>query len=500
MKTIIRVCCWGCNLLRNRAFFYWLIALFSAVIFWPTLRGSYAMDSIDRLIHIAQAPSLHDQITYVFQREDCHFMPLYLLLHVVFYNLFWLDPAAFHIIIILTFVLCGVTLMELVFELTHSRVAMALAGILFCWQTSYLKLLDIVCWPYLFTLLLILLALLSVYRYAKAGELKWVVLASLTTFLAPCNYSIGVPIGLWVGMFYFLCIPAEDRKSLNKTLKLLIPVFCSWLIGVGVYYSVTHPAQVFLERVPGQSLINFSYIAQAVWLTGKSLWSHGIALMTPYKGISLSLAYFLIIMAMIKRKHMSWRIALFFLIWSSGNYLFAYYARGNFGIRLINAEWYHFFPFAGLVAMYAVFAADILKDPELKRFRFKKAVVVVAVLAAIFYGYNQRQVVLNRPSAQSDLYTIGMEFRGLITKYFDETKQEKLTLSDHPVSLEGLYPWPKSLKLYAALFLPKALYERIIWGEETDGNFIYFWQANVNKYINALLTNLRIHSSLRNVS
>ncbi len=492
LKAIANKCRCRHSLLKNRTLFYWFIAVFSVVIFWPTLHGSYAMDSIDRLIHIAQSPTLQDQIAYSFQREDCHFMPLYLLLHVVFYNLFWLNPVPFHFLIIITFILCGLTLMKLIFELTSSRVTMVFAGILFCWQTSYLKLLDIVCWPYLFTLLLILLALLSVYRYTKTGHLRWVVLASFMAFLAPCSYSIGVPIGLWVVGFYFLCVPAENRKGFNKTLKILIPVFCSWLVGVWVYYSVTHPAQVFLERVPNQSLVNFSYITQAVWLTGKSLWSHGIPLMTSSKDLSLSLAYFLIIMAVIKRKSVSWRIVLFFFIWSVGNYLFAYYARGNFGARLINAEWYHFYPFTGLVAIYAVMAADIFKGQELKGFQFKKAVVVAAIFAAIFYGYNQRQIILNRPVAQNDLYAIGTEFRDLITRYFNETRQEKLILSDRPVSLEGLYPSAKSLKLYAALFLPKALYDKIIWGEETDKNFIYFWQTNENKYIIPLLTDSKL--------
>ncbi|MFH1363610.1 MAG: hypothetical protein ABIH45_05350 [Candidatus Omnitrophota bacterium] len=441
------------------------------------------MDSIDRLVTIANYDSFRDQVAYYFRREDCHFMPLYLLLHGIFYKLFWLNPAPFHVLIILTFILSGFTLMRLILELIDSWIAAMFSGVLFCWSTSYLRLMDIVCWPYLFTLLLILLAFLGVSMYAKTDRVGWNVLASLMAFLAPCMYAIGVPIGLWIAAFYFLCVPAENKGNLGKKLRGIVPVLSSWLFGASIYYSTVHPIDVFLGRVADQSIINFSYISQAAWLTLKSLWLYDIPLMTPFRELSLFLAYFLIIMALIRRRQVSWRIVSFFLVWSVVNYFFVYYVRGNFGSRLLNAEWYHFYPFVGFVAVYSVIVGDILKDRVWVGLRFKKSAGVIVLFVMAFYANIQQGIVLTSPPQNPDLYTIGAEFCDSLTGYLQETGKQRLVMSNHQVSLGGLNLAAKDMKLYTTLFLPGRLYEKIAWGQQTDVEFIFFLRSNKGKFL-----------------
>ena len=462
--------------------FLLLAVVYSIVIFMPTLAWTYLFDDIDNFYTITTLHNGFDAVNYILTPGYGHFIPLIRALYLFCFKYFWLNPAFFHALIILALILSGILLSGVLWELTASKIAAVFGGVLILWSTSYLDCMETAFAHTLFCLPVVLLALYGLCRYVKTNRRRWIVVSAAASFLAPCISAVGVLTGIWVLLFFTLCLPANTKKDLQKRPAILFPVLGSWCLSAGIFFVVVNPVHIILQEGNHQAIFDFPYFVGIGWLVFKSIILYSVPLVTSFEKLSLFIVIFLVLILIIKWQQSPKGALLFFFLWLIGNYMFVYYGRGSYGEMIVSTQRYHFYPSLGLAAICAVIMSVILKDRSLANLKIKTAVSILLFLLVALYATAQHNNVLKASCGKKDFFAIGLEFRKVVGDYLAKTHQDKVTIKNQEISLEYYDFLRKEFKQYAAIFLFPSDFDKITWGDRTDNAFIAFIKSNESQY------------------
>lgn len=462
---------------QQKSVLVWALGLTAIIIFSPTISWPYIYDDIDHLYAVTSVHNLTDFVRFLFLPHNGHVMMLSNAVYFLSFKIFWLNPAAFHWVIIFILLAVAYIFFILIFEFTKSWPAVALGGVLICWSTSYVfSSMQIVFAQFLFCLFLIFLALSGMYFYAKTNRKKWMRLSGLAAFGAPLVSASGILTGLWAVLFLWLCIPGEYKAGIKKKWQIFFPVILGWLVGSGILIFLVK----FYEN--GVFAFNPSYLLNAVGLSFTSLWLYSIPLVLPWEKASLFIGIFLIGMAIVKYRRMPWNIILFFFLWSIGNYLLIYYARGEYYEELISTERYHFLSSVSFPVIYALITASVFKDPELKNFRLNKILTFSIILFVAFLAHTQYNTVLRLSQNMPGLQPLGLEFNKAVGNYLEQAGVKKLQLKDREVGFGDIRFPNRPLKQYVSIFLFPGHYQEIAWGSEMDKGLVALITLSSRRY------------------
>lgn len=461
---------------KDRGVFLSLFIVFPFLIFSPSLQWSYLFDDIDNFYRITQIAGPADLAQYLVSSQEGHVLLLTRILYLLNYQLFWLDPLFYHIVIILGTVALSLFVYKIILHLTQSWGAALTGGILVGWFTGCLQVMETAFSPFIFSMVFIFSVLYSVTMYSETNNRAWVFAAATAAFFAPLVFAFGVLTGIWVFLFALLCL-SSDTQNFWKIIRSLAPVFLAWLGGVTAYYIFAKPEQsLFLSGIGCN-------VKDALWLTLKSFLFYTVPLTTPVEKLSLFLGVFLMLFALVYRKNIPWRILSFFILWLFGHYLFVFFARGYGSGDIISTERYHFPPLLALLAGYAVILSVILLDPYWKGFRIKANHISFLILIAVFHAYLQYNNVLAYSQNKGDLNGIGRELKGVIACYLQANPGKDLQLENKiSFSLGHFSLLTRECRVFTDIFLPPDLRRRITWEAPTEEGFMDFVRENKHKY------------------
>src|SRR3989338_5415800 len=192
---------------------FFLIVLLVLIVaaYYPSYGIPYFGEDIGSHLPEASSPFQCNQFWRLHQE---HFIPLIKLIYRFCYHFFWMNPAFFHFLIVITFCLTVIILNKLLYKLSHSR-SMALFGsALFGLSTVYDgALVEISNSQTSFCLFFCLAFLYSLYRYFENPQPLWKYSGVFCGFFAVCTFALGIFIGLWGALFFYCCIPREYKSS-----------------------------------------------------------------------------------------------------------------------------------------------------------------------------------------------------------------------------------------------------------------------------------------------
>ncbi len=469
---------------KNTAFLFLGLAAFCVVILSPSVSWPYILDDIDNFYAITALERPADVVRYALTPGDGHFIPVVRLLYFSCFKLFWLNPAAFHALIIFSVILTSFLFMGIVYEITASWVPAVFCGALIGWSTGYLQALETcfshmaLCLPWIGA------AVYSLLIHKKTGLRKWLIISATATFVAPCISAIGILAGLWAALFLLFCDLPKEQSGQRAKRAALFWILAAWFLSVMIFFAFVKPLSGGGGITRQSFVLNFPYLLNAVLLAFKSLWLYTIPLLTSFEKMSLFMGIFFFIMALIKHKEIPWKIILLFFGWMMGCYVLIYYGRGYFEEFLISTERYHFPASLGLPAIYAIVLSVILKDKEWNRFKRVKyqCGYFIAMVFIAAYAFLQHHIVWERSQGRKDLSVVGLELRKAVGLYLGEHKKETIRIANRGIDWGSVNFPDREFKLYGTILLFPEFHKNIIWGDETEGAFIEFLRSKESDY------------------
>ncbi|MDP8266972.1 MAG: hypothetical protein P9M07_08570 [Candidatus Aceula meridiana] len=402
---------------------------------------------------------------------DGHFIPLFSLIYLVCFKLSWVNPFIYHVLSIAAFFLSGWIFMKLIEHLARSKAAGILAGIFVLWSMGYTRCLETVFSHSTFCLPVILFAFYSLIKYQQTKKSLWHFFVMACVFVAPLFSAMGILTGGWVIFFTILCL--ED-KSWKRT-----------IIGPSVVWVLS--AVLFLVETKAISVISnpLENLLGAVLLTGKAIWVYTLPRLTSYHDLSWFLIVFFFLMAFVQRKKINFKIVVFFVLWIVGNFLFVYFGRGKWGLRLLYSPRYAFYPSFGIAAIVCLIFGSIVQSQEWLSFfnRKKKILIPVLVLFAGVHIFYQHQALLKQTKEKQSLYDLGLQMESAVDDYFQKDGKRPIFLEDKEIRLRKLYPVMQPMSYYASFLLRGDLREKVLWTrDKTEQNFLQYVKMKQSQY------------------
>ncbi|MCX5681920.1 MAG: hypothetical protein NT079_06625 [Candidatus Omnitrophica bacterium] len=454
-----------------RKFIIFLILALSVLIHAPSLTWSYHLDDLDNFYSISSQKNFSDTINYILSPGDGHFIPFLRILYLFCFRNFWLDPFFFHSMTLLALLLSGFLLFKMVERLSRSFAVGIFAAALFLWSTSYLRCLETSFAHFILSLPFVLGVLYAFLRYQETRRWPWILLASVLAFLAPLISAMGVLTGLWLVLFSWLCLP--KKENILKKMKLAAFPLLLWLAGVVIFLMKVCPG--LSPSDPGL------YFQNAVVLTAKSLWIYILPSLGGVASFALLTVLFLTVIGIIDRKEISWRYVCFFLLWIIGNYLYIYFGRGKWGMRLLYSQHYGFYAFVGFVSVFSFFLTQLIKRglAILEKKRILQFLLVPIVIVYVFFQYS---VAVQASQGRKSLLILGQQTTTALKDYGAQRNSEKIFLKDALISYPVLYPYARPVSYFTAFLLPTELQGRIYWAPETEKSFLDFLEKEKTQY------------------
>ncbi|MDD3374731.1 MAG: hypothetical protein PHY73_03280 [Candidatus Omnitrophica bacterium] len=458
------------SFLRNPYFYIFFLAFF---IITPTLRWSYSLDDIDNFYLISQIKGMGDFFGYLLLPGDGHFIPLFRLFYFICFKISWLNPLLSHLFVTLAFFLSGLILMKIIEQLTGSKTAGIFAGAFVLLSTGYTRCLEIAFSHFTLSLPIILFSLYSLINYQQTKKPCWHFSVMACIFIAPLFSAMGILTGPWVILFTFLCLERKNWK------KILISPFIVWVLSV----------VIFLVEIKAASTIADPLVraSNAILLTGKAIWIYTLPNLTSYKDLSWFLVVFFFLMLFVQRKKINFKILSFFIFWIIGNYLFIYFGRGKWGMRLIFSPRYAFYASLGIASIICLVIGSIAQDKEwIYFFKNKKKILIpIFSLLIIVHAFYQHQIILQQTKEKNSLLAIGTQMESALTNYLQKTKEKKVFLEDKETRIQMLFPVDRRMSYYASFLLRDEFKKEIVWKKDkTEQNFIQHVKMNQLQYPN----------------
>jgi hypothetical protein len=438
----------------------------------PSTQWSYHLDDLDNFYLISLEKSFSGMADYILSPGDGHFIPFIRTLYLVCFKTFWLDPFVFHSVMLFAFLLSGFLLIKLVERLSGSLIAGVFGGMLFLWSTSFMKCLETSFAHFVLSLPFVLGVLYAIVKYRETERRSWYFFASALAFLAPCVSAMGVLTGFWILLFTWLCLD-KHKNSLLKRKLIALPLL-SWFVGVVIFLIKVCPTLSAIK--PGV------YLQNAFVLTAKSLWIYILPSLGGFLGFAYFMLFSLIVIGIMYRKEIAWKPVCFFLLWMVGNYMFIYFSRGKWGMRLLNSQQYGLYAFAGFVAVCSLFFAPFIKY-AFSTFLKRKVVQALLLVAAVGYILFQHNLVAQASQGRKSLLVLGRQTTDAIGEYCFQNNKKSISLKEAVVSYPALYPYSRPLSYFTAFLLFPDSKNKIFWSSYDEKSFDDYLNKEKEKYL-----------------
>jgi len=462
-----------------------------AYIYFPSFFVTYLWDDCDILHSLVQSSNGTELLRWFLRFHNEHFIPCVKLVYFLCYTNFWLNPIPFHLVIIGALFSIMVILNNLVFQLLDDRNAALIASGIFGLSTAYFPCAQSLSQSHiLFCLLFMLIMLYAPYRYAMTRRRGWQWIAFISGLAAPATFALGLASGIWLLVFYFLCIPVRERDTPQKTAGILVPPLSGWLLTTAWYISSINQAIYagHYSQVGRTSAFDACDLGGGVMLTLKTVAFHLIPNLFAIKTVSLLLFGLAGLSLVMHWRRIMKRPIFFFALWTLANYCIIYTFRAPWADIAVSRYRYSVFSVLGIAACYAFCfhpAVAWLKRLPVIGARSALAGAVLIISLAVWSS----ALFIRTATAPTMLwYEFCKEFREAITDYVrDKGPGSAVRIKNRPImpraeSDIAIYPEPKPLEFYASFILPRDLRAKITWGDETDPAFLGFIATRRDRY------------------
>lgn len=450
-----------------------LVILASAVLYLPSFGVYFYADDLDRVGGLAYARESDALLRYLTTPHNDHFEPFVKL--ILFLSIQVFGTAAhlpLHGLLLLSLAACTFVLYRVAAELFENRQSALLGAALFGLSTVYSDAGFFLSGSNLYVLLFSLVTLYSMLRYAREEKPIYAWTAFVAAFLATLTMASSYLLGLWIILFFWLCVPRRKRG-------ILIPPLAGWALGLGLIASLHGMAilkaphyQIWRE---GSALEIFS-LWQGIWLSLQAfLWL--------LKKYSWSLPVVLIVFlpaasAALHVRCVRWRAVLFFVLFVFGNYFIVYAFRHPWGPDVIKWPRNHLPGAWGFAMIFAGLTAPLIRRLFDQRREFFAPVLIC--FAALHGSYNALLLPRLLPDT-SDTQKIVRESEAF-ARYFEvHPGERRLAVKDVEISLTSYGRKPLSHLLM--WMVPREVRQRIQWSDRTAPSFVRFLEKNQEKYL-----------------
>lgn len=221
------------NLIQDTKPILFFILISFALSLSPSLSVPYISDDVDHLHDLSQAMHSSKMTEWLIAPHNEHVIPLLKIVYFFCYKYFWLDPVAFHLLIISLCVGIVVLVYKLIFIFTHSIPTALLGSAIIAGTNIFDEAIFVIANAHiLFSLFFFLFLFYAMYQYSLKKKTSWRLSAFFAVLLLPSTFAIGLISLIFVVLFNHLCLSQEQRQN-NK--RLFPVLMIAWLLSLLPY-------------------------------------------------------------------------------------------------------------------------------------------------------------------------------------------------------------------------------------------------------------------------
>jgi len=457
----------------------------------PSIKIPYIRDEIDIMHSAASLLNSKEVLPWLLAPHNEHIIFFLKIFYLLFYKIFWLNPEPFHILIIVAYAAVLFFIYQLLFALTKSRfsafIGLSLLAITNMCDMAIFFSADS---HIIFCTLFFLMMFYAQCRYESDSKRFWRFIAFLCPLVASLTFALGLTSILFAFLFERLCLPKKSRDG--KT-GLLTFIALGWLLSLPFYLfhfnQIIHAAHY--RDVGVKSILEIMDISGGILYLLQYLLKYYTVNFLANRYFSVSLFLLIILLSIIYRKDIAWKMIIFFFLLG---------ATHNGIIYTFRIAWVSSNPDFLIAPRYSVIMAVVFSicyalivDGVRKRLTqgeknkydlplYFLCFLLISTAGDIRYEEAQRYGEMTKPTQR--LY---VEFRDSFVNYFKISQAKKLTVKNarisEIISSKGGFSlrvsrYPRPIQFYAELTLPNSIKEKIIWSEKTDKPFLDYLRSH----------------------